>query len=55
VAAPPDSSAPEWLCNKLMLQVSSLTAIRTRRFEATLARDSDGGVHLVRLVAAEPG
>jgi hypothetical protein len=38
-------------CNRLRLLVSSLTAIRTRKFEATPARDSSRRVHLARLIA----
>jgi hypothetical protein len=45
------SERQRWLCERLPFQVSALFAVETRRFRATLARDSEGGAHLVRLAA----
>ena len=39
-----------WPCEKLPLSISSLMAVRATRIRVILARDSDGGVHLVRLL-----
>ena len=49
-ASPNDRKRLFW-CEELPLQVSSLVAIKSRKFTAMLARDSDGGVHLLRLFA----
>ena len=42
-----------WPCEKLPLDVSSLMAVRATRFRVILARDRNGGVHLVRLMAIQ--
>jgi hypothetical protein len=42
-----------WPCEKLPLQASSLMAVRSKRVGVVLSRDSDGGVHMLRLVSIE--